>query len=240
MAAHRLLPASLTTARAESWRRAQRLQLPQIEKLLWNPWGGKLLKIHEGSILGKRRSSSEEHGPRVPESLAQCVRPLPSTLMSKHHSWTLTTLQCHPGKAARGHSSHPTQEQEPELMPQLGTGAGKHKSRTLPNSSAERAGTKPDWEKQGLGPDLLSRTVKRPDLPANKNPTLGWVGSSHACVRVCFFLNPNCLSRRGGGRSWLPLGEGRAARSWHGNGSPSSTHPRRFASVNFEHLPERS
>lgn len=127
MAAHHLLPASPATARAESWRRAQRLQLPQIEKLLWNPWGGKLLKIYEGSIFGKRRSFSEEHGPRVPEIPAQRVRPLPSTLMSKHHSRTLTALQCHPDKAARGHRSHPTQELEPKLVPQLGTGAGKHK-----------------------------------------------------------------------------------------------------------------
>lgn len=57
-AEHRLLPAPPVAARAESWKWAQRL--PQIEKLLWNPRGGKLLKIHEGGILGKRRRSSEK------------------------------------------------------------------------------------------------------------------------------------------------------------------------------------
>lgn len=157
VAAHRLLPAS--PARAESWRRAQRLQLPQIEKLLWNPWGGKLLKIHEGSVLGKRRSSSEEHGPRAPESPAQCVRPLPSTLMSEHRSWTLTALQCHPGKAARGHSSRPMQELEPKLMPELGTGAGKHKKQNPAQLICQVCG-----HKAGQGKSRVSDQTFSPGL----------------------------------------------------------------------------
>lgn len=240
MAAHRLLLSISCHCPAESWRWAQRLQLPQTEKLLWNPWGGKWLKIHEGSILGKRTSSSEGHGPRVPESPAQCARPLPSTLMSKHHRWTLTTLHATQARLPGDTAATPCESWNPNPCHSW--------AQVLANTKAEPCPTHPPSVRAqsragrsgGLGPDPLSRTVKRPNLPANKNPTLGWVGSSHACVRVCFFLNPNCLSRRGGGRSWLPLGEGRAARSWHGNGSPSSTHPRRSASVNFEHLPERS
>lgn len=207
-----------------------------------------MLKIHEGGIISKKKELQRG-------ALAQMgnwLRGARRSALSPQRANAQTSEQdpdpprCHPGEATTGHASHAAWQPEPKLAPKLSTGVGEHQKRAPSvrpaqlacRRSAERTGLLRQarhlvGRKRGLAQELrfAAGSTKHPGPPGS--------GTHKACFAqglVRLRAGAAALPPPGEGRSWQALGEGGRG-SWHGNGSPSSTHA---ASVNFEHLPERS
>lgn len=152
------------------------------------------------------------------------------------------SLRCHPGEASTGHSSHTARQPEPKLVPKLSTGVGEHQKRAPSVRSAQLACRHSgllrhgdtSWGENGVLP--RSFALQRGPRSTPGPPGTGTPEARFARGLVRLRAGAAALPPPGEGRSWQALGEGGRG-SWHGNGSPSSTHA---ASVNFEHLPERS